>query len=251
MKINLFHKDYSKIESLYSDFLSGSIMDNPIYSSFDEVEIDEIIPFEIYFGGSVENKRAGFLASLYVVKNYFEKVEKEYLYDQRFWNTIFLKYCTQYYLDKYPELKENKEMFYKRVFHKKFDWENYVYKLVIAVDFIENNVDFEHLKEKYYSMVYENLDVFNYIIKYSIFRSGDFLVKIFRIIENNDLSSELKGKLRHLSGDQRLGRMIIFELNKIYPVIMSPLMTNDELELAFMEIYTSYLHAEKDYLKSQ
>ena len=248
MKVNLFHKDYAKMKNLYDDFINGKTATSPIYSSFDEVEIAENKPFEIYFGKNITNGKEKFLESILVVKDYYEQLDREYLYDQRFWNSLFLKYNVEYFLNIYPELKEDSDLFYKTIFLRKFDWGNYVYKLVIAVDFIESNIDFEPQKETYYEMIFDNLDVFNYIIKYSIFRSGDFLIKILKIIQENDISKELKSKLKHLPGDQRLGRMIIFELNKVYPVIMSPLMSYEELEDRFMTIYHEFIKTEERYL---
>ena len=71
--------------------------------------------------------------------------------------------------------------------------------------------------EKYYRLIVDNLDVYNYIIKYEIFRNDKFLINILDIINDNDLGNVLKAKIKDrsdLGKDPRYGRMVIFEFNK-------------------------------------
>lgn len=87
-------------------------------------------------------------------------------------------------------------------------------------------------KKHFYNLGLENLDLYNYIIKYSIFRNAECVTKILRIIDELDISEIMKAKIKgrpDLGKDERYGRRIIFELNKNYPVIMSPLLGIEEL----------------------
>lgn len=107
---------------------------------------------------------------------------------------------------------------------KGFDWENYIYKCVLAVEYIEDATELPLSNDQYYELIVDNLNIFNYIIKYSIFRNGEFLLKILTVIHNLGISEVLKGKIKDrpdLGKDERYGRRVIFELNKSYPVLMS------------------------------
>jgi len=57
-------------------------------------------------------------------------------------------------------------------------------------------------------------------------------MKFFSVIEEEDLSNKMKEKIKHrtdLGKDERYGRRILFELNKNYPIIMSPFLEKEEL----------------------
>ena len=54
----------------------------------------------------------------------------------------------------------------------------------------------------------------------------------------------LKAKIKDrpdLGKDERYGRRVLFEFNKTYPVVMSPMLSKDELEELFME-YLGYYY---------
>ena len=64
------------------------------------------------------------------------------------------------------------------------------------------------------------------------------------IINDNDLAKVLKAKIKDrpdLGKDERYGRRVLFEFNKAYPVVMSPMLEKDELEKLFME-YLGYYY---------
>lgn len=98
----------------------------------------------------------------------------------------------------------------------------------------------------------QNLDVVNYVIKYVIFRNDIFLIKILTIIDKYNISKitkarvkedDLKGRpAEHLpmGKDERYGRRVIFEFNKAYPVLMVPMLSDEELEEKFFEYLNMY-----------
>ena len=121
----------------------------------------------------------------------------------------------------------------ERFFIKKFDWENCIYKCILGAQYVNDNVENDEEREKYYRLIVDNLDVYNYIIKYEIFRNDKFLINILHIINDNDLGNVLKAKIKDrsdLGKDPRYGRMVIFEFNKAYPIVMSPMLEKDEME---------------------
>ncbi|WP_285398457.1 hypothetical protein [Lysinibacillus sp. fls2-241-R2A-57] len=80
-------------------------------------------------------------------------------------------------VEHYPQVLESYREFGNIVI-KGFDRENYIYKCILAVEYIEGATELIFSKERYYELIVDNLDIYNYIIKYSIFRNGEFLVKI-------------------------------------------------------------------------
>ncbi len=89
----------------------------------------------------------------------------------------------------------------------------------------------------------DNLDLYNYIIKYEIFRNDEFLKNILHIIDELDLSKMLKAKIEvhdDLGKDERIGRRVIFEFNKSYPVIVSPMLEKEELKEVFLKYLEYY-----------
>src|SRR5699024_9296419 len=137
-----------------------------------------------------------------------------------------------YIITHYEEAISSEAKF-KNIVLKKFDWENYIYKCVMAVDYIENATELVFSKENYYELIVDNLDIYNYIIKYTIFRNNSFLIKILTIIEQLNISTIMKAKIKNrpdLGADERYGRRVIFEMNKSYPVMMAPLMDVETLK---------------------
>ena len=127
---------------------------------------------------------------------------------------------------------------------KPFDWESYIYRCVLATQYVVDNIS-PNEREKYYQLIVDNLDLFNYIMKYTIFRNDQFLINILKIIDEHNLSKIMKAKINDrpdLGPDERIGRRVIFEFNKSYPIIMSPMLSKEELEPLFME-YLGYYYA--------
>ena len=148
-----------------------------------------------------------------------------------------------YVLNKYPQINSKFNSF-KNIVIKKFDWENYIYKIVLASKYI-NYVFPESISDrnKYYGFIIENLDLYNYLIKYRVFRNSNFIINILKIVEDTDTSKLLKEKIKgreDLGDDERYGRRVIFEFNKSYPVVMSLLMDYSSLKGQFLKNLDKY-----------
>ena len=52
--------------------------------------------------------------------------------------------------------------------------QNYIYKCVLAAQYVNDNVETEEERQRYYELIFDNLDLYNYIIKYEIFRNDKF-----------------------------------------------------------------------------
>jgi len=249
MKLNILNDNYLNQNSLYIDFKEGNIINNPIYRSDVTVDIGGLVPFPLYAGDS-KNKEANLLEAFMIVEKHYLKFDRELILNRNFWHSLFLMPFRDYVIKKYPEVLESQSSF-KTIVIKKFDWENYIYKAILASQYINDNI-VEYERQKYYQLIIDNLDLFNYIIKYRIFRNDKFLVKVLKLIDKYPKLSELlKKKITghpELGKDERYGRRVIFEFNKAHPVSLGVLMDDAIFEDQFFE-YLEYYYQDTHFLK--
>ncbi len=242
MEIRLLKESYIKGNEIYNDFLNNQV--GNMEEHFDDISviIKSNIDFPIYINVS-ENIRAPlFIEAINIISENYLDMDRTYSLNGQFWYSFLLQKKRQYILDNYPAVKDSESNF-KNVVLKKFDWENYIYKCVLAAQYINDNVEDKEKREFYYTLIANNLDVYNYIIKYEIFRNDRFLINVLDIIHDNNLSEILKAKIKDrpdLGKDERIGRRVIFELNKSYPVILAPTLDKEELEVLFLDNLKKY-----------
>ena len=233
MEIRLLKKGYKNNEQFYQDFLEDKINSNEDYFTNDFVTISDAPDFPIYMGrGSEEEKKRDFLQAFEVIASSYINTDRDLHLEEIFWHSLLVTKKRDFILDHYPVVKTGIKHF-ENIVIKPFDWENYIYKCVLAAEYIEDLIEDPEKKKHYYHLVLDNLDIYNYMIKYAIFRNGDFLIKILTIIDDLQLSNILKEKIKDrpdLGKDERYGRRVIFELNKKYPVVMSPLLDIETLK---------------------
>ena len=243
MEIKLLKKDFLKKEEFYKDFLDDKIVEKDEYFSDEVVHINNAPDFPIYMGkGSEEEKAKLFMEAFEVMSNFYLNTDRDIHMNERFWYTLLCVYKRNFILKMYPQVGESIKDFHNIVL-KKFDWENYIYKCILAAQYVKDNTDNEDDRKKYYSLIVENLDVYNYMIKYEVFRNDKFIINVLDIINDNNLSSILKAKIKDrpdLGKDERYGRRVLFEFNKAYPIVMSPMLSKDELEVLFIEYLGHY-----------
>ncbi len=246
MEVRLLKKSVIRTEEFYTDFLDGNIELKDEYFDGDKViYIDEAPDFPIYIAiKDVEERDKIYKEAFRTISKYYIKTDRDIHLDEMFWYSLFCTKKREYLLETYPQITESIDKF-QNVVLKKFDWENYVYKCVLASEYITDTTDDEDEQERYFSIILNNLDLYNYILKSEIFRNGKFLINVLDIIyEDERLSPVLKAKIKDrpdLGKDERYGRRVIFELNKSYPIIMSPTMDKDELKPLFMK-YLGYYY---------
>lgn len=243
MEIRLLNTNYKDSEEFYQDFLNDRINKNDSYFSNEVVLIEEAPDFPIYMGrGSEEGKAANFKQAFKVIARSYINTDRDLHMDELFWHSLLVTKKREYILEKYPSVSVSQKNF-NNIVIKKFDWENYIYKCVLAVEYIEDLIEDPLKKEHYYDLVLENLDLFNYIIKYPVFRNAEFVIKILTIIDEMNFSELMKARIKDrpdLGKDERYGRRVIFELNKNYPVIMSPLLDIETLKGEVLKALSYY-----------
>ena len=248
MEIRLLKKGYKNNEQFYKDFLEDKIGENEEYFSDEIVTIDEAPSFPIYMGVGYDKQREElFLKAIDIISKYYLNTDRDIHFSEVFWHSLFCVYKRDFLMETYPEIGEDYGKF-KNIVVKKFDWENYIYKCVLAAQYVNDNVSEADERERYYKIIIQNLDLYNYIIKYEIFRNDKFLLNVLDIIDELNLSEVLKAKIKgrdDLGKDERVGRRVIFEFNKSYPIVMSPMLEKDELKEYFLEYLSYYYDLEK------
>ena len=244
MEIRLLKKDFLKKEEFYKDFLDDKIIEKDEYFSDEVVHINNAPDFPIYMGkGSEEEKAKLFMEAFEAMFNFYLNTDRDIHMNERFWYTLLCVHKRDFILKMYPQVGESIKDFHNIVL-KKFDWENYIYKCILAAQYVKDNTDNEDDRKKYYNLIVENLDVYNYMIKYEVFRNVKFIINVLDIINDRGLAKVLKAKIKDrpdLGKDERYGRRVLFEFNKAYPIVMSPMLEKEELEELFME-YLGYYY---------
>lgn len=244
MEIRLLKKDCIKKEEFYKDFLDDKIIEHDEYFSDEVVHIKEAPDFPIYMGkGSEEEKAVLFKKAFEVMANCYLDTDRDIHMNEMFWYSLLCVYKRDFLLREYPQIGDSMKDFHNIVV-KKFDWENYIYKCVLGAQYVKDNTDCDEDRDRYYDLIVENLDVYNYMIKYEVFRNDKFIINVLDIIDDRGLAKVLKAKIKDrpdLGKDERYGRRVLFEFNKAYPIVMSPMLEKDELEEIFVE-YLGYYY---------
>ena len=224
--------------------MDDKIIEHDEYFSDEVVYIKEAPDFPIYMGkGSEEEKAVLFKKAFEVMANCYLDTDRDIHMNEMFWYSLLCVHKRDFLLKEYPQISESIKDFHNIVF-KKFDWENYIYKCVLGAQYVKDNTNCDDDRDRYYDLIVENLDVYNYMIKYEVFRNDKFIINVLDIIDDRGLTKVLKAKVKDrpdLGKDERYGRRVLFEFNKAYPIVMSPMLEKDELEELFME-YLGYYY---------
>lgn len=240
IRVPLLVEDYRKQNNLYNLFLEGNLQDSDLVSE-DYRDIDADPDFKIYFGREVDNqtKANAFLETAKILGENFVNLPKDVYMNGRFWHSYLCLQKRDFLLEVYPQIGESEKHF-RNIVLKKFDWENYLYKALLVARYVVDYRSAEDLP-KYCYLSMANTDLFNYIIKREIFRNGEFLLNMLDVINENRWGKALKAKIDNSDGkDQRYGRQVLYEMNKMYPVILIPMLNKKTLAEMTQKIMKSY-----------
>jgi hypothetical protein len=244
MEVRLLKKGYKNNEQFYKDFLEDQTKNKEEYFSDDVVYIDNAPNFPIYIAQRDETERNKlFLEAFEVMSESYLKTDRDVHFEEIFWHSLLIVNKRDFILENYPQVTDGINHF-NNIVLKDFNWENYIYKCVLGAQYINDNVIDSSQRHRYYQLLVDNLDMYNYIIKYEIFRNDRFLLNILDIIDELKLSKVMKAKITghgNLGKDERVGRRVLFEFNKSYPVVMSPMMEKEELKEFFL-LYLGYYY---------
>lgn len=243
MQISLLTDDYKNDELFYQTFLNDGLWQSE-YLSSEILNIPEKLPdFPIFFAiRDKDIRETEYSKMIKIVADHVIQLDRDIFMDEKFWHSWLCLYKRDYLLETYPQIRDDYQTF-KNIVIKKYDWENYIYKAVLIAQYVDDWVELDK-HDHYYHLILQNMDMFNYIIKYEIFRNGRFLINIMDIIEETGLGKVLKARIKDrpdLGNDERYGRRVIFELNKAYPIVMSPMLDKEKLKEYFLK-YLSYYY---------
>lgn len=247
MVIKLLEQGYKNNEDFYKAFLDNTLWESEFVSE-EAVWINKELPdFPIFFAiRDREEREKQFIHTIKIIADQVISMDRDIYMDERFWHSWLCLYKREYLLELYPQVKDGLDKF-ENIIIKPFDWENYIYKAILIAQYTVDNKPVDE-REAMYHTILQNFDMFNYIIKYEIFRNGQFLINVMDIVEETGLSKVLKAKIKDrpdLGKDQRYGRRVIFEFNKSYPIVLGPMLEKEELKKYFMK-FLSYYYQEND-----
>ena len=247
MEIRLLKKGYKNNEQFYKDFLEDQLKNKDEYFSGEVANVDEVPDFPVYMANGSESEiKELFLQAFDIISKNYINTDRYIHFDEVFWHSLLTVYKRNYLLDQYPQLKDGISYF-NNIVVKNFDWQNYIYKCVLGTQYINDKISDSNERKRYYELIIDNLDLYNYIIKYEIFRNNEFLINVLDITDDLGLSKILKSGIEgrpDLPKDSRVGRRVIFEFNKSYPIILSPMLDKKELEEIFLKYLGDYYHDE-------
>lgn len=242
MEIRLLKEGYKSNENFYKDFLEDKLFEKN-YVSEDYEIIDSLPDFMPHIGHIKDSKVKAleFQRGIKTIRKYFLKYDRDIIFNERFWHSYFCLYKRDYIIEKFNKVISNEKSFKKNLL-KNFNWENYIYKYIIIAQYVGDNVPEEEQK-RYDIIILKNLDLFNYIIKYNIFRNDKFLIKMFDIIDELDISKIMKAKIKNrpdLGSDERYGRRVVYEFNKSYLVVPAPVLSKEDIKRYTKEFLSMY-----------
>lgn len=242
MQVKLLNEGYRDNEQIYNDFINGNISYDNDYFSNESLTVYGVPDFPIYMPSKKDAKEK-FREAILIIKNHYIMSNRDIHMSQKFWHSLLIGYKQEYLLKEYPKIKDDFNYF-RNIVTKKFDWENYIYKCVLAAEYVHDfNFNNETEETDFIDYFYNNLDVYNYILKYPIFRNSDFVINFLQIIEEENLGEIFKEKVKgrtDLGKDERYGRRVLFELNKKYPVVLSPFMEKEDLKHEVLDALKVY-----------
>ena len=245
MKIRLLKNGYEANENLYKDFMNNRIDFNADYFSDEYIELGgDLSLFPIYMARLDDDIQVEeYKKAVYTIMEDYLDYGRDVYMNEILWHSLIMYHC-DYLIEKYGDLINSHNNF-KNIIIKKFNWESYIYKCIIMAEYLYNSsLDSKEDYDYYIQLFVENMDVFNYIIKYAIFKNDIFLLNFFKVIDELDISSIMKAKIKDLDlpeKDPRYGRRVIFELNKNYPAVMAPFMTSTDLADEIIKALSLYV----------
>lgn len=233
MQIRLLAEGYTTSERLYLDFMNDSLDESADYYSEKFVTLEEAPDFPIYMRyGSPEGKSQAFHQAIHTIMDSYIDTPRDVHMSGRFWHSLLMT-KRDYLLDLYAEYIDSSRDF-KNVILKPFDWESYIYKCVLAAEYISDEVSADEEEKDYYiDLIVDNLDMYNYIIKYALFRNSQFVLNYFRAVDELGLTAVMKAQVKdrpELGKDPRYGRLVFETLNNNYPVVMAPFLELEDLK---------------------
>lgn len=168
MKIRLLNNGYETDENLYKDFMNNRIDFNADYFSDEYIELGgDLSLFPIYMARLDDDIQVEeYKKAVYTIMEDYLDYGRDVYMNEILWHSLIMYHC-DYLIEKYGDLINSHNNF-KNIIIKKFNWESYIYKCIIMAEYLYNSsLDSKEDYDYYIQLFVENMDVFNYIIKYA------------------------------------------------------------------------------------
>ncbi|MGL6008198.1 MAG: hypothetical protein ACRC1D_01960 [Culicoidibacterales bacterium] len=242
MQFKLLHENYKQSAEFYQAFVTDTVADSDFLSN-EVVTLSKATPFPIYMGTKYkDDKKHAFITAIEIIATDYLQTSRELHFEERVWHSYFISCHREYLIKTYPVILESQTDF-ENIVTKKFDWENYIYKCVLVAEYVADYTTNPSHKQALYELVYDNLDIFNYMIKYPLFRTGAFVLTFLEAIDELAITDIMKAKVKNrpeLGADERYGRRVLAELNQSYPVVLVPMLSKAALKEYIMHSLAQY-----------
>ena len=144
MEIELLKEGYKNDENFFTSFKNNSLLEDG-YISSNTVFIQNIPDFPIYLGSlyfgknKIEEKKADFRNIIAIMEKYVLDMDRDIYMDERFWHSYICIYKRDYIIQQYPKCLDNYSNF-KKIVIKDFNWENFIYKAILAAQYVNDIV---------------------------------------------------------------------------------------------------------------
>lgn len=244
MQIRKVDKRYFNSKELRDHFVNGTIMDfqDCLLNDYYDTNDFDIAYFNPYAGNSKSPDNDEIWENLLSsVEEIMEGIPASLYEDGSFWFSLFLTRFQIELMSDYPQLNKTSEPL-KNILLKDFNWENYIYKAIVIIK-LKHAAQLRFGNTQIVDSILDDLDLFNYLIKSPLFRNLDFILNIFELNRLNTFPVRLKSQIKsekYKHKDKRFGRRIVYELNKVYPVLFVQKFEMDELGIKLNEIIRKY-----------
>ncbi len=177
MEIKLLKEGYKQNEELVKDFLTNNIDFTADYFSNEHITLDRAPDFPIYMAkGAFIDRNNDFYEAVRVIQDAYIDLPREIHMSEIFWHSLLMT-KQQYIFEKYGDYL-NSEADFKNIVLKDFDWENYIYKSIFIAEYVQDfATEGEYSEDYLINLILDNLDMYNYILKYPLFRNSQFIIK--------------------------------------------------------------------------
>jgi hypothetical protein len=239
MKIRKLNPEIIRKPEIFEYYIGNyDDVENIFLDEYYDVELSpENLFFPIYVPPA---KKEQYFQALTTMRDNYLKLGRDILLDANFWYSLFLNKLKDQLKKEYPSTLESEKDF-RNIILKPFNWENYVYKFIFGAEYIQEMIPDVEEQNKYFNLLADNVDVYNYILKSKIFKNSEFLIKFLKTILKTNSSDILKKKIDLSNGkDERMGRKIIYEFAKNYPTVFVHALDENEFEDYFKKCLNYY-----------
>lgn len=229
-KVNLLKYPIVNEIDFYNSFLLGKLREDGYFTN-EFIDVPDVGEFITYSGNDRKNRGLILKNLIKVMMNNFIDLPQNIYMSKNFWMSYLVTELRMSLFRNHPQIK-NKFQTFKLIVLRDLDWENYIYKAAVYGVVLKDNLSDIRLLDDYIDTITENMDFFNYILKYTTLNNDNFIFNMIKFLHKNkniNISAYLKKKV-FKDKDERFGRLVLAEINRTYPSILFPMLDYQTFE---------------------